>query len=51
IIFSELQRDISARMDLMAFRRIFNKLREIKPDIVHTHTAKAGTSARLAVMM
>jgi len=51
IIFLELQRDISLRMDLMAFRRIFNKLRETRPDIVHTHTAKAGTSARLAVLM
>lgn len=51
IIFPELQRDISPKMDLMAFRRIFNKLREEKPDIVHTHTAKAGSSARLAVLM
>ena len=51
VIFSELQRDISVKMDLMAFLRIFNKLREEKPDIVHTHTAKAGSSARLAVLM
>jgi GT2 family glycosyltransferase/glycogen synthase len=51
IIFPELQRDISPKMDLMAFGRIFNKLREIKPHIVHTHTAKAGSSARLAVLI
>jgi len=49
LIFPELQRDINAKMDLMAFLRIFNRLREEKPDIVHTHTAKAGSSARLAV--
>lgn len=51
IIIPELQREISLRMDLMAFRRIFNKLREEKPDIVHTHTAKAGSNARLAVLL
>jgi GT2 family glycosyltransferase/glycogen synthase len=51
VIFSELQRDISTKMDLVAFLRIFNKMRETEPDIVHTHTAKAGSSARLAVAM
>lgn len=51
IIFSELQRDISTKMDFIAFLKIFSRLREEKPDIVHTHTAKAGTSARLAVAM
>jgi GT2 family glycosyltransferase/glycogen synthase len=51
IIFPELQRDISVKTDLMAFVQIFNKLREAKPDIVHTHTSKAGSSARLAVAM
>jgi len=50
IIFPELQREISLRMDLMAFYRIFNILRKEKPEIVHTHTAKAG-SARLAVVL
>jgi len=38
-------------MDLKAFQRIFNRLLEEKPDIVHTHTAKAGSSARLAVLL
>ena len=50
-IIPELQREISLRMDLKAFQRIFNRLQEEKPDIVHTHTAKAGSSARLAVLL
>ena len=49
LVISELQREISLRMDLKAFFQIFKILRREKPDIVHTHTAKAGTSSRLAV--
>ncbi len=49
IIISQLQREISIRMDLKAFLEIFKILRRENPDIVHTHTAKAGTSSRLAV--
>jgi GT2 family glycosyltransferase/glycosyltransferase involved in cell wall biosynthesis len=51
IIIPELQREIGLRMDLKAFGQIFKKLLREKPDIVHTHTAKAGSSARLAVLM
>ena len=51
IIIQELQREISPLMDLKAFLRIFGVLRHESPDIVHTHTAKAGTSARLAAMI
>ena len=51
IIIEELQREISPLMDIKAFLRILRLLRREMPDIVHTHTAKAGTSARLAVMV
>ncbi|MFW6146993.1 MAG: glycosyltransferase [Thermodesulfobacteriota bacterium] len=51
LIIPELQRDIIAKMDVRAFLRIFTIIRDTKPDIVHTHTAKAGTSARLAVVL
>jgi len=51
IIIEELQREISPLMDLKAFFRIFGLLRRETPDIVHTHTAKAGTSARLATVI
>ncbi len=47
----ELQREISLSRDLKSFFRIFAIIRRVEPDIVHTHTAKAGTSARLAVMI
>jgi GT2 family glycosyltransferase/glycosyltransferase involved in cell wall biosynthesis len=50
-IIPELQREMSLRMDLKSFRQIFSRLLKEKPDIVHTHTAKAGSSARLAVLM
>jgi len=51
IIIKELQREISLLMDIKAFLRIFGVLRSESPDIVHTHTAKAGTSARLATII
>ena len=51
IIIEELQREISPLMDIKAFFRIFGVLRHENPDIVHTHTAKAGTSARLAAIL
>jgi len=51
IIIPELQREINLRMDLKSFQQIFKLIQEEKPDIVHTHTAKAGSSARLAVLI
>ncbi len=51
IIIDELQREISPLMDMKAFLKIFRVLQRENPDIVHTHTAKAGTSARLAAMI
>ena len=51
VIIRELQREISPAMDIKAFFQILKILRKEEPDIVHTHTAKAGTSARLAVIM
>ncbi|NCP07369.1 glycosyltransferase [bacterium] len=51
IIVKELQREISLRMDIKAFLSIFRIIRRESPDIVHSHTAKAGTSARIAVYL
>lgn len=50
IIIPDLQREIRIKMDIKAFWRLFSILSAEKPDIVHTHTAKAGSSARLAVI-
>lgn len=37
--------------DLVALRSILGWLRTMRPDILHTHTAKAGTLGRLAVLL
>jgi len=43
----EMKRSIGLH-DLMAFIKLLILLRKIRPDVVHTHTAKAGTIGRLA---
>lgn len=44
----ELKRELSFKDDLKAFIKIYKIIRREKPDIIHTHTAKAGTLGRLA---
>jgi glycosyltransferase involved in cell wall biosynthesis len=44
----ELVRPIHPLKDWLALRRLENILREQKPDIVHTHSGKAGILGRLA---
>ena len=46
-----LRREISLKDDLKAFWSIYSILRKERPDIVHTHTAKAGTLGRFAAML
>jgi len=48
IIIKELAREISWKDDWTAFWKIYKIIRREKPDIIHTHTAKAGTLGRLA---
>jgi glycosyltransferase involved in cell wall biosynthesis len=43
-----MRREINFKDDRHAYRQIVNIIREFKPDIVHTHAAKAGTLGRLA---
>ena len=47
----ELGREISPFGDIKAFFGILGIIRREKPDIVHTHTAKAGTLGRLAAAL
>ena len=44
----EMHREIHPIKDIAAYKKIKNIIQEYKPDIVHTHAAKAGTVGRLA---
>ena len=46
-----LRREVAPASDVAAFARIAAILRHFKPDIVHTHMAKAGGIGRLAAAM
>ncbi len=49
-VVKELGRNISLLDDLKSLFIIRKIIKHFKPDIVHTHTAKAGTLGRLAVL-
>lgn len=44
----DLSRDIRPVADFQAYQRLRSMLQELKPDIVHTHSSKAGVLGRLA---
>ena len=48
VIISSMKRSINPFQDLAAYREIKRIIREFKPDIVHTHAAKAGALGRRA---
>lgn len=50
-VINSLGRELNLFRDLAAFIGIFKLIRKYKPDIVHTHTAKAGTLGRSAVIL
>ena len=43
-----LGRSVSPLKDLSAFFLLIKQIRKFKPDVIHTHTAKAGVLGRLA---
>lgn len=51
IVIPTLQRPISLRQDTAAFYQLVKTFRSIKPDIVHTHLAKAGILGRTAAKL
>lgn len=51
VYVSSMSREINPIADIKAFLGILRYMKEYKPDIVHTHTAKAGTLGRLAAML
>ena len=42
-----LRRDLNPFQDVLAFFEILNVIRKIKPDVLHTHTSKAGFIGRI----
>lgn len=48
IIIPEMLREISFKNDWIAYNKIKKLIEAFKPDIVHTHAAKAGTLGRMA---
>jgi glycosyltransferase involved in cell wall biosynthesis len=51
VTIPELHREISPLLDLRAAYRLADLIREVRPQILHTHTAKAGTIGRLAARL
>src|ERR1051325_8533844 len=47
LIMSEMSREISPK-DAITVWKLFRLMLREKPDVVHTHTAKAGTVGRVA---
>src|SRR6188768_3818801 len=48
VFIPEMRREINLLNDRKAYLKIKKLIGEFKPDIVHTHAAKAGTLGRLA---
>jgi glycosyltransferase involved in cell wall biosynthesis len=46
-----LQRELSPRADSAAILALRQIIRERRPDVLHTHTAKAGATGRLAALI
>jgi glycosyltransferase involved in cell wall biosynthesis len=51
VTIAELHREISPVRDAWAVFRLARLLREVRPQILHTHTAKAGAIGRLAAVL
>ncbi len=51
VVIPELGRELSVREDAVALLKLYQIFRAWRPDIVETHTAKAGTLGRVAAKM
>ncbi len=50
IFIEEMSRELSPK-DAISLIKIFREIRRYKPDVIHTHTAKAGTVGRTAALL
>ncbi len=48
LVIDEMRRAIEPVKDVIAYRKLKRLLRQLQPDIVHTHSAKAGIVGRFA---
>jgi glycosyltransferase involved in cell wall biosynthesis len=48
IVLDDLRREINPGRDFRAYRSMVKLLRDIQPDVLHTHSSKAGILARRA---
>lgn len=48
VYLPDMHREINLRSDYKAYKHLLKIIREFKPDVVHTHAAKAGLIGRLA---
>ncbi len=48
LVLEEMNRSVNFFNDIKAYRRIKKIIKDFKPDIVHTHAAKAGALGRMA---
>lgn len=51
IIIKDLQREIRPVKDLKPYFQVFKVLKKINPDIVHTHSSKAGIIGRISAFV
>ena len=47
----KLQKSVNLRNDILAFLSIIRIIRKFQPDIIHTHTSKAGFFGRVAAII
>ena len=47
IFIEEMSRELSPK-DIVSLWKVYHAIKKAKPDIIHTHTAKAGTIGRIA---
>jgi glycosyltransferase involved in cell wall biosynthesis len=51
IIIAELGRSLNPLRDLATLRKVYRLIKDLQPDVVHTHAAKAGFVGRLAAKL
>jgi glycosyltransferase involved in cell wall biosynthesis len=50
VFIEEMSRELSPK-DIVSLIKIYREIRREKPDVIHTHTAKAGTVGRAAALL